>query len=181
MINVSVEYFRIRHRDWDMYTAEQQQKEFDAFSLRIEKHLSGTDNVFKSITVMFEEDPISGNKRGMIEIVAVDDKTKVGTWIPDSATADAQIVQGLGLHPSQVGLAPEGGKMGGGSGSDQRESFNTAISLNTPEQDIILEALNFVMGYNGWPYRFLVDHTAHTTTNNKEDGMVPSSTSATVA
>lgn len=177
LINVSVEYFKIRHRDWDMYTAEQQKKEFDAFSAKIEQHLSGTDNAFKSITVMFEEDPMTGNRRGLIEVVSVDDKTKVGTWIPDSSTADAQIVQGLGLHPSQVGLAPEGGKMGAGSGSDQRESFNTAISLNTPEQDIILEALNFVSDYNGWGVRFLVDHTTHTTTNNKEDGMLPSPTS----
>jgi len=181
IINVSVEYFRIRHRDWDMYTAEQQEAEFKAFSTKIETHLSGTDNVFKSITVMFEEDPITGNRRGLVEVVAVDDKTKVGTWVPSSATADAQIVQGFGLHPSQVGLSQDGGSMGAGSGSDQRESFNTAIGLNTPEQHIILEQLNFVFDYNGWPYRALIDHTTHTTTNAQESGLQPSPTSVTLS
>jgi hypothetical protein len=180
MVEISEEYFKLRHSDWFTYTEEQR---FDAFVKKcaeIETHLSGTDNVLRSFAYMVEEDAVTGQKRGTISITPLDDKAKTDTWVPSSATADAQIVQGLGLHPSQVGLSPEGGKMGAGSGSDQRESFNTAIGLNTMEQDIILEALNFVMAYNGWPYQFLIDHTAHTTTNNSENGLVPSSTTTTV-
>jgi hypothetical protein len=181
IIQISQQYFRMRHREWDAYTDEQRLDAFRIKAAEIETYLSGADNMFKSLTYMVQEDEITGNKTGLIEIIAVDDKTKTGTWVPDSATADAQIVQGLGLHPSQVGLAPQGGKMGAGSGSDQRESFNTAIGLNTLEQDIILEVLQFVSDYNGWGVTFMVDHTMHTTTNNKEDGMVPSSTTVQVS
>jgi uncharacterized protein (DUF39 family) len=77
-----------------------------------------------------------------------------------------------------MGLAPEGGKMGAGSGSDQRESYNTGISLNTIEQDILLEPLNWIATFNAqtnpdWDVTFYIDHTMHTTTNNIETGLVP--------
>lgn len=173
-ITISREYFRLRDSNWDIYTHEQQMVEFAKKAAEIETYLAGADNVFKSLTYMVDEDPVTGKVSGLITITAVGDKMKVGTWVPDSATADAQIVQGLGLHPSQVGLAPEGGKMGAGSGSDQRESFNTAIGLNTMEQEIILEPLNFISDFNGWGVRFMVDHTSHTTLNQDKSGLNPS-------
>ncbi|MEL6358995.1 MAG: hypothetical protein AAFQ01_03560, partial [Bacteroidota bacterium] len=134
---------------------------------------------------LFQDDYQTGKPMGRIIIEAVDDKIKNDAWVPSSETADAQIVQGVGLHPSQVGLAPQGGKMGAGSGSDQRESFNTGITLNTLEQKIVLEPLNFIAHYNAksnpeWDITFMIDHTTHTTTNNKEDGMVPSDTTIEV-
>ena len=101
--------------------------------------------------------------------------------MPSSDKADAQIVQGLGLHPSQVGLSPQGGKMGAGSGSDQRESFNTGITLNTMDQLIVLEPLNWLARFNAqsdpdWDVTFFIDHTHHTTTNDQESGLKESDT-----
>jgi hypothetical protein len=121
----------------------------------------------------------------IVEIIAVDDKVKKDAWVPSSNAADAQIVQGLGLHPSQVGLQPEGGKMGAGSGSDQRESFNTGITVNTIDQNILLEPLNWIATYNAqvdpeWDVTFFIDHTYHTTTNKQEDGMQPTETTIEV-
>lgn len=171
LITISREYFRLRDSDWDIYTAEQQEEKFKTKAAEIEKYLAGTDNVLKSLTTMVDEDPVTGAHRGTIKIEAIDDKTKVGTWVPDSNAADAQIVQGLGLHPSQVGLSPEGGKMGAGSGSDQRESYNTTIGLNTLEQDIVLEPLNFIARFNGWDVRFVIDHTSHVTQNVSKTGI----------
>ena len=116
----------------------------------------------------------------------MDDKIKSNAWVPSSEKADAQIVQGLGLHPSQVGLATEGGKMGSGSGSDQRESYNTGITLNTIEQEIVLEPLNWIAAFNAqtdpknWDITFFIDHTIHTTTNVQESGLVPSPTTTVV-
>ena len=128
---------------------------------------------------------MTGEALGKIEIIALDDKIKRDAWVPTSETADAQIVQGLGLHPSQVGLAPQGGKMGAGSGSDQRETYNLGISLNNIEQQIILEPLNWIAKYNAqsnpdWDITFFIDHTYHTTSNIRESGLDPSATTITV-
>jgi len=171
-------YFQVRYHEWDQYSDDERNDIMDKLIDSINENLSGTQNAYKSITTLFKEDEF-GNKSGKIEILAIDDKMKKDNWVPSSEISDAQIVQGLGLHPSQVGLAPQGGKMGAGSGSDQRESFNTGISLNTIDQEIVLEPLNYVAEFNArinpdWDVTFFIDHTHHTTTNNKEDGMQPS-------
>jgi hypothetical protein len=179
-------YFEVRFQEWQTYTDEQRNKFINDLIDEINDTLSGTDNWFKSITTLFKQDPNTGAELGKIEIIAIDDKVKDDKWVPSSEKSDAQIVQGLGLHPSQVGLAPEGGKMGAGSGSDQREAYNTAINTNTIHQNIVLEPLNFIAQYNAlinpgvWDITFFIDHTVHTTTNNQESGMQPSDTSIEV-
>ncbi|MGL6148977.1 MAG: hypothetical protein ACRC1V_11020, partial [Plesiomonas sp.] len=180
-IKISIEYFRSRNPDWDSYTDQQREEKIDAAIDRINSYLTGPENQFKTWSDVYQEDPITHQLFGDIQILPIDDKTKTGTWVPDSNAADAQIVQSLGLHPSQVGLSPEGGKMGAGSGSDQRESFNTQIGLNTMEQDLILEPLNFISRFNGWGVRFMIAHTHHTTTNVKENGLIPSQSTPTPA
>ncbi|MEL7122783.1 MAG: hypothetical protein AAFO07_25275, partial [Bacteroidota bacterium] len=172
-------YFHIRFPDWTTYTHAQRNKIIDQTIDTINDNLKGTKNAFSSIATVFRHE--MGQAEGKVEIVAVDDKVKKDAWVPSSNIADAQIVQSLGLHPSQIGLAPEGGKMGAGSGSDQRESFNTEISLNTIDQQILLESLNWIAQYNArtnpaWDITFFIDHTTHTTTNKQEDGLEPSNT-----
>ena len=172
-------YFEIRHPEWQGYTAEARKVLIDALVDTINNSLVGTQNAARTITTIFKQD-VSGNAAGKIEIIPIDDKLKSDSWVPSSSTADAQVVQGLGLHPSQLGLAPEGGKMGAGSGSDQRESFNTLTQINTMDQLIVLGPLNFAARYNAqvdpeWDITFFVDHTTHTTTNDQENGLVPGS------
>lgn len=176
-------YFEVRHKDWSTYADEQKNKIINNLIDSINDSLSGTDNAYKSICSLFRQD-ISGNPLGKIEIIPIDDKMKKDNWVPSSEKADAQIVQGLGIHPSQIGLATEGGKMGAGSGSDQREGFNTAITLNTIDQEIVLEPLNYVAEFNkknnpDWDITFFIDHTHHTTTNKQESGLVPSDNTIT--
>ena len=170
-INIPEAYFEIRHPDWPTYTAKQRKDVINKKVDQMNNVLQGTDNAYQSLVNVFKED-YQGKAIGKIEIIAVDDKTKKDEWVPDSNFSDAQIVLGLTMHPSQMGLQPQGGKMGAGSGSDQRESYNTQISLNTMDQRIILEPLNLVSRINGWGVRFFIDHTAHTTTNKKEDGLM---------
>lgn len=186
-------YFVIRHQDWQSYTDKKRNDLIDDLIKQINETLSGTKNVMKSITTIFKQDQVTGTALGKIEIIPIDDKTKNDSWVPSSEKSDAQIVQGLGIHPSQLGLSTSGGKMGAGSGSDQREGFNTAISINTMDQNIVLEALQLAARYNAtegkldneirdkdWDITFFFDHTHHTTTNNKESGLVESDTTITV-
>jgi len=170
-------YFTIRYRDsWGTLTDVERQKIIDGLVSEIDNNLSGTDNAYMSIATIFNYDSITKTELGKIQIIAIDDKIKKDSWVPSSEKSDAQVVQGLGGHPSQVGLAPEGGKMGAGSGSDKREVFNIEISNNTLDQQVILGPLNWIARFNAkanpeWDVTFFFDHTRHTTTNKQEDGM----------
>jgi hypothetical protein len=141
-------YFRVRHKEWDTYDDKNRQDIIDALVKKLNAELADTSNAYKSITTVFRLDDMRGTPEGKIEIIAIDDKVKKDSWVPSSEKSDAQIVQGLGLHPSQVGLAPQGGKMGAGSGSDQRETYNIGITVNTLDQEIVLDPLNFVARFN---------------------------------
>lgn len=175
-------YFEIRHANWTAYTDQEKDTEINKLIDTINDELSGTENVYKSISSVYKQHEVTGNAEGRIEIIPIDDKIKKDSWVPTSDVADAQVVQGLGLHPSQMGLGIGGKAMGAGSGSDQREGYNTEISTNTIEQDVILEALNYAATFNArknpdWDITFFIDHTFHTTTNNQESGLQPSDTS----
>jgi len=177
-------YFRIRHTQWDNYPDAQRAKIIDLKVAELNETLSGTDNAFVSISTVFRTE-LNGNDLGKIEIIALDDKLKNDNWVPSSEKSDAQIVQGLGLHPSQVGLAPEGGKMGAGSGSDKMQTFNIGVSLNTIEQNIVLEVLNWIARWNAatdpdWDIRFFINHDTLTTQNEQENGVKPSTFSTQI-
>lgn len=191
-ILVPESYFEIRYPEWHNFDADRRRDVTNNFVEKVNNELQSTENNFASLITMFRQDTY-GKEMGKVEIIAIDDKLKKDSWVPSSEKADAQIVQGLGIHPSQVGLQPEGGKMGAGSGSDQRESFNTQININTIDQDIVLEPLNYLARFNAragrldgpvvrpeWDVTFFIDHTYHTTTNNQESGMQPSETTLQV-
>lgn len=172
IINIPESYFVVRHPDWSTYAEEKRKEVITSKVKDINDYLAGVDNTGKSLINVFKENEINGTPYGKIEIVAVDDKAKSGTWVPDSTAADAQIVQAFGIDPSQIGLTQQGGKMGAGSGSDKREAYNLMITLNTPDQRRVLEPLNWISKYNGWGVTFMVDHVEHTTTNEQENGLV---------
>ncbi len=172
IINYPESYFHFRHPDWSSFDAEKRREIITAKQVEINAYLAGADNAGKSLINVFRENEVSGVHIGKPEIVAVDDKAKTVTWVPDSNFADSQIVQALGLDPSQIGLAPEGGKMGAGSGSDKMQAYNQHILLNTPDQQKVLEVLNFVSRYNKWGLTAAVRHTSLTTQNEDRSGIV---------
>lgn len=184
-ISIPESYFTIRYQNWHTYTDDKREEIINDLITTINNTLSGTDNLYKSITSVFKQNEMNGAAEGMIEIKPIGDQIKKDSWVPTSDVADAQVVQGFGLHPSQQGLGTKSGGMGAGSGSDQREGYNTEITLNTMEQQIVLEPLNFCMQFNAatnpaFDVTFFVDHTHHTTTNNQESGLQPSDTTLIV-
>ncbi len=173
IIAIPESYFEIRHGkvEWMGYTADKKQQFIDEKVAELNTYLSGVDNVFKSVAYVFREDEITKTAVGKIEITAVDDKAKSGTWVPDSYAADAQIVQGFGMHPTNIGLAPQSGSMGAGSGSDKLQTYNQGILLNTKDQRIALEPLNAVSKFNGWGLTCIVKHTHLTTQDSNRAGV----------
>lgn len=172
IIAIPQSYFMIRYPDWQSYTDVKRHELIDAKVKEINDYLAGGENAMKSIAYVFAQDEVNQNPLGKIEITAVDDKAKTGTWVPDSYAADAQIVQGFGMHPTNIGLAPQSGSMGAGSGSDKMQTYNQGILLNTKDQRLVLEPLNLVSRFNGWGLTCIVKHTHLTTQDNSRSGMV---------
>jgi hypothetical protein len=180
-INIPESYFKVRYQGWDAFSDDERNNLIDTLVTAIETQLTDTKNAFKSITTVFRQNEITQKDEGKVEIIALDDKVKANNWVPSSNAADAQIVQALGGQPSMIGLAPEGGSMGAGSGSDKRELFNIEVDTNTVEQLKILEPLNYIALYNrtedpDWDVVFRIDHNRHTTKDKNEHGREESET-----
>jgi len=171
IINYPESYFLFRYPDWHTYDQAERQKKIAEKQADITAYLTGPENVGKSLMTIFRENEVTGAPMGKPEIIAIDDKAKSGTWVPDTSFADSQIVQGMGLDPSQMGGMSDGGKMGSGSGSDKMQSYNQHILLNTPDQRLVLQPLNYISKYNGWGLTAAVKHTTLTTQNESRSGI----------
>lgn len=180
-IIVEESHFKIAHPEWDEYTAEQREAALQKFEDSVNDKFVGVDQLFKSIVSVYKFDTFNNKEIGKVQIVAIDDKVKSDSWVPGSEKANFEIVHAFGDHPTNYGLSRENGSMGAGSGSDKRETWNSAIDLNTIEQKYLLGPLNFISKFNRWGVTFLIDHTAHTTSNLIESGRVPSQNTITPA
>jgi hypothetical protein len=169
VMRVSQDYFKFRYPDWFSYSAKEQTRLIEEFEAGIEEGLTGAENPGKLMTMYLKEE--HGKFIGTIELVPLDDKFKSDYWVPSSATANAEILNALGYHSSQMSMMNEGGKMGAGSGSDARVHFNSGVLRNTIEQMEILEPLQYIFNFNKWDYVVLINNFAQTTTDNQSSGV----------
>lgn len=171
-IIIPLSYFQIRHPEWDSYSAEKRKEVIDAKIKEINTYLSGIDNAYKSFAYVCEEDEMTHEKYGKIEIIAIDDKVKTGTWIPDASVANLEILNSLGINPNQFQLANQQGKsMGAGSGSDSRVGYDIQILSNTTDQKKLLYPLNVISKKNGWGVTFYVKHKEIVPLNENKNGI----------
>jgi hypothetical protein len=179
-INIPTSYFIARDPDFETYDAKKRIEIFQKEVARIDSILKDERNEYVTITSMFMEAIGTNDPYGKIEILPIKSESITSTWMPDSNVSDAKIVQGLGLHPSQMGLSPEGGKMGAGSGSDQQESFNTARFLSNVHHQIILFRLNSIVSLvNKWGVKFWNGGERHVTKNVNKSGVINEETGVT--
>lgn len=165
-------YFKILHPEWESYTAEQRRAAIDKLNNTMNETLVGVDSGYTSLLSVFKYDATLNQMLGKVEIVAVDDKIKADAWVPGSEKANFEIVQGLGAHPTDFGLARENGSMGAGSGSAEMQNYNISTLTNTIEQEYLLAPLNFIARYNRWDVRFMIDNPKLTTQNGDKSGVV---------
>lgn len=174
LIQIPVSYFVARDPEFTTYSADKMKTIIDAKTDEINSMLRNSDNYYASLVSIFQEEESTKTPYGKITIEAIADGARTDTWMPDSNVSDAKIVQGLGLHPSQMGLAPEGGKMGAGSGSDQKESFNAGNALVSVHEAIILFRLNGIVSrINGWGAKFWCGKEQHVTKDVHASGVIP--------
>lgn len=132
---------------WEQFSTQQridkQDEEFDNF----ENFLAGAENTGKSIQVTGRTNPQTGEMYEGWKIELIENRLLDSAYNEDSEIAGSYISNALGVHGSLVGTTP--GKSGLGSkGSEIRNLFNIFMSNSKPEQDILLEPLEFAYDYN---------------------------------
>jgi len=150
MVYISEEYFtRMYLNEWNDYTPEKKKLLRDQLTQAIDDHLSGNKNAGKSIqSVVFKD--INGEWVKGIEVTAIDDVLKDGSYLPEASAANSEIMFAMGVDPSLLGAGIPGGKMNTGSGSDKREAFSILTSLFKTKRAITLEPWYLIRDFNGW-------------------------------
>lgn len=139
--------------EWQSYTNEQRDTKRTELYQSIDNWLTGSKNAYKSIFVPGVHDPISGKVYEDIIIKTIDDNTKQGELLPDSAAANSEILFALMMNPALMGADTPGGPYSGGagSGSNIREAALVQVMIQEFERQQISRILNIVKKVNGWP------------------------------
>lgn len=150
LIKVSYDYWRTRYPNWEQSDQAERKAKYDAFITEVSETLSTANNAGKSIFSINKFNPATNQQIEGISIEEIGSKFKDGQYIEDSNEASTHILTALGEDPTLSGNGP-GKNYGAGSGSDKKVAWDIAYALERPVQDIILEPLNVVRDYNGWP------------------------------
>lgn len=169
-VKIPYDYWPSKFKDWAKKTEKQQAELIKKELKEMDEFLSDKKNTGKTFTSHYGVNKHTGKPIPGWEIIAIDDKLKQDAYIPNSKAADEKIVQTLGMDTSLMGLSNNVSSLGGGSGSDKRESIRNMTILNTIDQQIILEDLNLVSEYNKWDVEFAFRHTVPNRLDNNASG-----------
>ncbi len=143
---------RVYGSDWETYSPEAKMEKREELYASIDSWLVGSDNAYKSAFVPGTWDPVSQKMFSDIEIKPIDDSTKQGELLPDSAAANSEILFALMMNPALMGADMPGGPYSGGagSGSNIREAALVQVMIQEFERQSISRILNVVKKVNGW-------------------------------
>lgn len=135
---------------WEDYSDEQKEEERNKLFDSIDNFLVGAKNSFKSIFIDGKH-TLEGLGVQYIEIKAIEDNTKQGELLPDSAAANSEIAFSLLFNPAIIGATmPSGPYTNSQGGSSVREAVLMQIIIHEFERQLIRRMMNVVKFYNGW-------------------------------
>ena len=153
LVVIYEEYWENAYEDWqDIDDAEKETRRSQLFD-EIDEWLTGSKNAYKSIYVDGKYG-LDGKAQQFIEIKPIEDTTKAGELLPDSAAANSEIAFAMLFN-----LAIVGGNQSSGlyessqGGSNVRESILTQIIIRELERMYIRKIYQLVSRFNGWDVR----------------------------
>lgn len=158
MVVISEKYWeRVFHgeKDWNDYTdqeiAEKKNKVYDD----IDEHLADNKNAYKTIFVDGFYSP-DGKLVPEIEIRPIDDTTKQGELLPDSAAANSEIAFATLFNPAIIGAnMPSGPYTNSQGGSNVRESTLIQVIIHELERQNVRRIFSVIKRFNGWDKKFV--------------------------
>ena len=150
LVEIDERYLKALYQEnWIKFTPDERINIRNGIIDTVNDSLSGNENAGKAIQSMkiLGED---GKAYPAIEITAIDDKLKDGSYLPEAEAANSEVLFALGVDPSLIGAGIPGGKLGAGSGSDKREAFTILSALFKTNRETTLEVYDFISQYNSW-------------------------------
>jgi len=151
-IKVPQDYFRTRWNNWDTMQQDKKDKIVQEIYDELNDMLTGAENAQKTFMSFTSTDKITKQEIGAWSIEVIDDKMKNGSYLPDSAAANSEILFSMGMNPAISGQGNTGGSYSGGAnngGSNIRESGLDLRSQLRADRDILLTFFDFIKLYNG--------------------------------
>lgn len=154
MVIIYEQYWENAYDDWDELEEEDRETRRNSLYDDIDKWLTGGKNAYKSIYVDGKY-TIDGKPQQFIEIKPIDDTTKPGELLPDSAAANSEIAFAMLFN-----LAIVGGNQASGlyessqGGSNVRESILMQIIIRELERMYVRKIYNIVKRFNGWDKKY---------------------------
>lgn len=151
-IKIPQTYFESRWTQWK--TMPQKEKDTIVQDLYDELNtmLTGAENAQKAFMSFTTHDQHTGKETGGWSFEVIDDKMKQGSYLPDSAAANSEILFAMGINPASNGQGNTGGSYTGGAnngGSNIREAGLDLRSQLRADRDILLTPFDFIKMYNG--------------------------------
>lgn len=148
-VEISNQYWPLKYPDYDKKSPAEKRQIMDAELKKFNDILSGVEKAGNSIVTAMMTDKTLGKEYSLWKINVIDDKVKDGKYLEDGKDASLYKMSSIGLHPALIGTMPNNGM--GGAGSNIREAYNLHMLSVRAHQDILLEPLDVVKNYNGWP------------------------------
>lgn len=147
-------YWENAYEDWaDADDATKEQRRNDLYD-QIDEWLTGGKNAYKSIFVDGNF-TLDGKTQQFIEIKPIEDYTKQGELLPDSAAANSEIAFAMLFNLSIIGgnqvAGPYSGEEGG---SSIREGILMQIIIRELERMYIRKIYKLVSRFNGWDQKY---------------------------
>ncbi len=161
--NMRVKYVVIIHEtywsnnfdDWQNFTEAQKMEKKEQVWTMIDKLLVGSKNAYKSIFTTGFRNPVDGKIWSEIEIKPVEDSTRQGELLPDSAAANSEIAFAMHFNNSIIGGNQKGGLYQQESGgSSIREAGLLQVILMELERHNVRRLLSVPKKRNGWDKKY---------------------------
>lgn len=139
-------------KNWSDYTEKEIQEKKNEIFDEIDKHLFGNENAYK--TMFVDGVYYEGKLLPAVQIIPIEDKTKSGEFLPDSASANSEIAFALLFNPNIIGASmPSGPYTNSAGGSNVRESTLIQVIIHELERRNIRRIFNLLSRFNGWNKR----------------------------
>jgi hypothetical protein len=170
-IEYTMDYWKFIYSDWDKKSEQAKRTLIDEEITRMNKFLSGVENAGKTYVTFKAIDPVTKKELPGCTITPLKSNWEKDAYLPNNTAANAEICYYQGIDPSTVGLEKPGGKLGAGSGSDKRVSWNTMNLMMKPLEDTLLSSIRYVHRFNDWPkeYKWAVKRDAVVTLDNNKE------------
>ncbi len=112
------------------------------------KFITGAENAGKVWFSTYYVDP-NGNEQHDVVVRRIDDSKEGGDWASDIQEAVNMVCFTMRVHSNLVGSVPGKGQTNN-SGSDKRELYTIAQSLQKPYHDLLFGVHKLIIRYNGW-------------------------------